>query len=158
MSATIINVLNGKSATPFDEFENSWGTGPAAWDYLIEKYFGNDLITSKERGRRIDALVRDDRLEGDERMVLLFLHDDAYIPLERLQVAAEACETFGTRITDKDLVNHWQDIGRSLRRMAGAKLSRHARGACLTVTDQRDDWSEAGAAERAWSIFKPSGK
>lgn len=156
MSATVLYVLNGKSVSYFEEFENSWGTGPALWDYLLEKHHGKDLPFYFDRGKALEELVRGKLLDSEELMAEMFMRDGAYIPKERLLVAAEACETLGARIPSTDTVNHWPEIGRSLRRMSGTRLSRHAVGACLTATDIQDDWRwSAGMADNTWSIFRP---
>lgn len=156
MSATILYILNGKSVTYFDEFENGWGTAPAAHEFLIEKYHGPNLPLEFRRDCAIRDFIQDRKIEGDELMVLMFLMKDAYIPKERLRAAAAECETFGARIPDDGYVNHWPAIGKALREMAEMMLSRHAVGACITSSDVMDHWRECkGLSEQGWSIFKP---
>lgn len=159
MSATVLYVLNTRSVGFIEEFEGSWGTGPRAWDFLSNKYFGHGMwegCRKRPAGQVITELESHPGLEGDEKLVLFFMCRYAYIPLAHLKVAAEACETFGARIPSDDNTNHWSDIGRALREMSETRFSRHARGACLTVTDIEDEWRwNKGAVEKAWSIFKP---
>jgi hypothetical protein len=159
MSYSILRILNLKSASHFSEYGNGWGSAPVAWDYLIEKYLG---VGQSERwqgyGKLIDDVAACDRLEGDERLVLLFCYNKAFIPLHRLKESADACEEFAARIPWPNRVNHWADIGRDLREIAELPkrtLSRHARGACLTTTDVQDDWRwNKTWPQEAWSVFK----
>jgi hypothetical protein len=160
MSYSVLYVLNQKSASHFAEYGNGFGSAMVAWDYLIEKYLG---IGASERwgrsyGKLIDELAACDRLSGDEKLVLFFCFNRAYIPLHQLEVSADACEEFAAKIPWPDRVNHWADIGRDLREIAKLPkrtLSRHARGVCLTTTDVQDSWRfDKTWPEKAWSIFQ----
>lgn len=161
MSSTIIYILNSKSVSRFAAFKNSWGTAPIAYEYLLRKYAGPDLPHVFDWEKHINGIMEDDRLEGDELIAMLFMADRAYIPLERLAMAAEACEMFGARLPERSSgpsqdVNHWPQIARTLRDIAAAKLSRHAVGVCMAPTDGCDEWQwSKGLADNAWPIFKP---
>jgi hypothetical protein len=159
VSSTVLYVLNQKSVSPFASFKNSAGTGPAAYDNILEKYMGPDLPDVFERGNHIDALIAGKRVDALEMFALLFLSERSYVPIDKLFMAGEMCEEFGGRIprhiTRPHYINHWPSIGQSLKEMAAANLSRHAVGACLTSTTVCDEWQNSkGLSANAWPILK----
>jgi hypothetical protein len=140
----------------FDEFRNGWGSAPVVWDYLSEKYIPEKPVYSLDKAHmdKVWKLASDDRLEGDEKLVLLMTFDFSYVPRDKLTEAADACKQFAVRTSHVPGVNHWAAIGESLRKLADTKISRHARGACLSCTSVNDEWSNNKEWPlKAWSIF-----
>lgn len=155
MSTSDLYVLNQKSTTHLASFRNGWGSGPMCWDHLATKYLGEAVGMFGDM-RRVWNLAGDDRLADHEKIAMMMTFDRAYVPLDRLTDAAEACEKFGLECEDGARVNHWPAFAKALREAAQQKFNRHARGVCLACTSVSDMWVEPSAdyLSNAWSIYE----
>jgi len=157
MSTTDLYIINGKSVSHVAEYRNGWGSGPAVWDYLSDKYVPEKPIysLSDSHMKKVWALQSDDRLAECERLALLMTFDNAFVPVHALERAGDLCIEFAGLSDDGARVNHWRAIGEDLKRLAGVKQNRHARGAALSCTSVCDPWSDApeSALAKAWPIF-----
>ena len=158
MSTSDIYILNGKSTTHLAEFRNGWGSGPRCWDYLAEKYLGREGSAGFADMQPVWDLARGDRLTHHERVALMMTFDWAYVPLNNLSDAADACEKFGAECEDGRSANHWPEFGAAIREASAMKHNRHARGICLACTSVSDIWCDISAeqAAKAWSIYQSS--
>lgn len=157
MSTTDLYVINGKSVSHVAEYRNGWGSGPAVWDYLSERFIPEKPIytLSADHMKKVWALGRDERLKECERLVLLMTGDNAYVPVHALKRAGDLCIEFADLSEDGARANHWRAIGEDLKRLAAGKLNRHARGAALSCTSVCDPWIDGAktALEKAWPVF-----
>lgn len=158
MSTSDLYILNQKSVTHYAEFPNGWGSGPVVWEFIGNKYIENkpqywemNLSVLKE----IWALAGSDKLEEDERIAMMLTFDKAFVPASHFKQAGHACIKFYDRSRTDERVNHWAAIGDALIGLSEQKLSRYARGACLSCTSVNDIWCGANAEHlaSAWPIF-----
>ncbi|NDV50574.1 hypothetical protein [Salipiger sp. PrR003] len=155
MSTSDLYIVNGKSLTHLAEFDNGWGSGPACWDHLSEKYLGDRDPLGGKRSEKLWDLFDEGRLQGHEMLALMMTRELSYIPLKNLKDAAEACDQFGQECQKEGEVNHWPAIAEQLRKAATMKHNRHARGVCLVCTSSGTDWEDdTEAFQKAWPIFK----
>lgn len=157
MSSSDLYVLNGKSTTHLATFRNGWGSAPIVWDYLAYKYIAEKPAYSmaSDHLERIWALASDQRLSHAERVVLMMTFDRAYVPVEQLVDAADACAVVGAAVENGRQANHWPAISEALRAAASMNLGRHARGVCLSCTSVSDAWCSPSPEQitKAWSIY-----
>ncbi|MDF1685313.1 MAG: hypothetical protein P1U50_00875 [Parvibaculaceae bacterium] len=153
MSTSDLYILNKKSTTHLAEFSNGWGSGPRCWDHLAEKYLGRGF--SFPYLDAVMTLSLGERLLQHEKIALMTTFDWAYIPLGNLSEAADACEKFGVECENGVSVNHWPEIGMSIRKAGAIKHNRHARGVCLSCTSVSDIWCQISPdqAAKAWPIY-----
>ncbi len=161
MSTSDLYILNQKSVTHFAWFQNGWGSGPLAWDFIGKRHIADQAGRSMmDLGylRRVWQLADDPRLTRGERIAMMLTFDHAYVPRASLQMAGEACREFNAAVlADPEFncrTNNWAAIGDALIRLADMKLSRHARGACLSCTSVSDAWAAADKKQlaNAWPI------
>ncbi len=145
MSYTIVNILNRKSVRAFREFDNSWGSGPAAWDWLWRRYMGGDprWIYSRQDAARLWDLLKLSETEKHHKIVLTLTYDHCYTPIADLAEVAEACIKFHEDSDDGQWVNHWGAIGSAFKELSGFKFHQAARGVCLSQTSSGDLWRES---------------
>lgn len=152
MSSSDLFYLNKSSTTHFAGFRNGWGSGPAIWSHLKEKYIqGYDFDMKKTW-----ALAGAPHVSDEEKCVLMITFDRAFIPKHRLMEAGEACKEVYKQMTGYEGVNHWDAIGDALQEASKARLSHHCRGVVLQCTSVTDIWSNPSGdwLENAWSIMK----
>lgn len=158
MSYTVVNILNQKSVTEFEEFANGFGAGPAVWRWLWEKYIGGEprWITSDQGMKQIWGLLTEDKTDRHDKIVLTLTYDRCFVPIADLNEVSDACFLFHEQSYTGEWVNHWQKIGLAYQKMAKVKLNRFARGACITQTSAGDLWREGDPTmyERAFGVFE----
>ncbi|MDI9407795.1 MAG: hypothetical protein QM523_00945 [Candidatus Pacebacteria bacterium] len=151
MSTSDLYILNKKSTTHFRGFRNGWGSGPVCWDYLAKKY---GVPSSMFDMNPVWALASGGRLAHHERVAMMMTFDAAYVPMGKLQDAAESCERFGAESEDGARANHWTAFGAALRDAAKQRHNRFARGICLSCTSVSDNWGYGSDwPDKAWSIY-----
>ena len=158
MSYTTLYVLNKKSVTSHKRYRNSWGSAALLWDYLSIKYLG---LKGMPLGYGADYqplwdLANDSRLSEDEVIAHRMTFDWEYVPLDKLQLAADSCRLVFSKtlsFLDSGRANHWYDIGDDIERLTEIKLNRHARGVCLGCTSVSDPWWQKKKIPEAVSIF-----
>lgn len=167
MSTSDLYIINGKSVSHVAEYRNGWGSAPICWDFLADRYFPDvnftdymrpDFVGHDRKWKMVWGLTKDDRLSNEEKVTLMVTFDNAYVPVEYLKEAGEALKKFYdlSRVWSEGKVNHWDDIGNDLIRLAGKKMHRHARGVALSCTSVSDPWigDNPDSLEKAWPIFE----
>lgn len=155
MSTSDLYILNKKSTTHFTEFRNGWGSAPICWDHLAKKY---GVQSSLFDMKPVWDLASGDRLAHHEKIALMMTFDAAFVPLDMLSDAADACERFGAEINFPGRVNHWPAFGAALRLAEKKHHNRFARGVCLSCTSVSDNWGYGSDwPEKAWSIYANDG-
>lgn len=145
MSFTIVNILNQKSVRAFRTFANSWGSGPAAWNWLWRKYIGGDprWIYSEQDAARLWDLLEMPEMETHHKIVLTLTYDHCYTPIADLKEVAEACIKFHADSDTGEWVNHWGSIGSVFNELSLTKFHHAARGVCLSQVSSGDLWRES---------------
>ena len=158
MSYTTLYILNKKSVTSYKEYRNSFGSAMVLWDYLSIKYLGLKRMPYDENGlQHLWDLANDSRLNQDEVIAHRMTFDYEYVPIDKLQLAADSCRTVFSKtlsLLGNERANHWYDIGDDLERLTEIKLNRHARGVCLGCTSVSDPWWNKKMIPEAVSIFR----
>lgn len=162
MSTSDFYILNQKSTTHIGSFHNGWGSGPVIWDYLGGKYIAEKPAYSMDGAylNKVWALAGDGRLSDSEKIALMMTFDRAYIPLDRIKEATDACLEVGNSITVhpdfQHRVSHWTNFSFFLNELSGKRFSRHARGVVLSCTSVSDcwEWPSEDWLTKAWSIFE----
>lgn len=108
---TIVHVFPGEKIECGEELENSWGSAPYVWDWLIKKYidprgsmmYGNSTNKLWKLWKRSDVPVH-------QRAVLMMTFDRAYVSKEHYTRAATDIRMFLRDYFNSAVVNHWPRI------------------------------------------------
>jgi hypothetical protein len=166
MSTSDLYILNRKSTRRVARFLNGWGSGPCIWDHLASKYLPQFNFTDFDRDDYVGhdrkyAMVWElhDEITEAELVALQMTFDRAFVPIDDLMTAGEACIAAHGMIEAHGFwtgVNHWQNIGNKLIELADHKFHPQARGIALSCTSVSDPWlvPRADFLDNAWPIFE----
>lgn len=162
-STTVKAIWPGEKVEELEELPNSWGSAPAIWSALSDRYLGGGSAwlagAADASAGGLWALVRDPRLAFCERACLAITFDHAYIAQKDFARAAcdirEFLELHKSRIEGR--VNHWPAIIDILDRSDVPAIGFHMTsvsedpwvGSYDEETDQHApiDW------DRVWSVY-----
>jgi hypothetical protein len=155
MSYTTTYRLYRTKVVGINEHRNSWGSAPAVWSYLEDKYLPKQEFSRFGSGmKEVWDLYKDPRLSKWERTALLTTFDWFYCPVELLLDAADDLDQFHAafQAAYPDRVNHWAAIAADYR-TAADKPDHRMLGVCIGCTSVYDLWEEWSPKEtKPWSI------
>ena len=141
MSTSDLYKVYKTKAKHMAEYRNGWGTGPALWGYMCQKYLGldnNDWLIHSQNDP-MWALRLDKGVPRNIRLVHAMCYDHVVIPKTMLSEMADACsEVYSlTQAIHPEQANHWADIAADLRK---AKVEKRCLGVGLSCTSVCDNW------------------
>jgi hypothetical protein len=157
MSSTSLYAVYKTKANHLSEYRNGHGSGPAIWDYISEKCFGERFnMFDTEKEEKFWALWKDPRLTRNEKAVLLSTYDGAIVEKEFLEEFAAACKEVHQLIIENTRWdwNHFKDIGESVS-MYFSKLDYRCLGVGIGCTSISDPWEYCAKGDLSvWGVYE----
>ena len=152
MSYTSLYAVYKTKATRIKELKNSWGSGPAIWDYIHQKIYGTPFPMMESELGDFWGLWKDERLTTSEKVTLLSTYEKSYVEIERLGEFSEACKVVHKRIINnsKWSWNHFEDIGATAFDLYNNHDHRCI-GFAIGCTSVCDPWE--GSDREQWPIY-----
>ncbi len=152
MSSTSVYAIYKTKATMICSLRNSYGSGPAMWDYISMKCLGEKFNMFDEKD--FWSLWQDERLTENEVAVLLSTYDKGFIEVGRLEDFAKACEELHDKIiaTTTWEWSHFADIGKAAKSLA-TNHDYRCIGLGIGCTSVSDPWEEFDYGRDPWSIY-----
>ena len=154
MSCTSLYELFKTKANCIAELQNGSGSGPAIWDYTSIKVLGKkfDMFNDKE----FWPSYKSDKLDDEEKAVLLATYDNAFIEVDHLMAFSEACKKVHALIIDTTDWgwSHFEAIGE-----AAAELYKdhdhRCKGMAIGCTSVCDLWEQEAIKNiDSWGVYE----
>lgn len=151
MSYTTVYEVYPDRVESLGSLSNGWLSAPLVWDALAKSRLGWEMWITKspEEQQKLWDLSRDFRVPKAWRIVMSFTLDRSYVPVGRLEEAADACMVVHDELASKHRAGrtHWKAIAMSLRKTA-VELSANPKpdllGIGLACTSVSDPWRVYG--------------
>lgn len=153
MSSTSTYELFSTKVNNIGEYRNSWGSGPAVWDYISTKLYGKKFNIMDDRN--FWGCYKDDRLTIDELCVLLSTYDRAYVRVDKLLEFADSCEKVHRKLleTTNWEWSHLESIAKDARSLYNVHDHR-AKGLCIGCTSVADAWEGDIKTLDVWDVYE----
>lgn len=153
MSRTTTFALYKTKVTAIAEHRNGHGSGPAIWDYASLKALGKKMDLFNSDG--FWSCWKSPLLDDDEKAVLLFTYDDAFVEFEHLEKFASACRKVHDRIIERSdwTWNHFAAIADDADKIRGKK-DRRCRGMVVQCTSVADNWEGDIKKLSPWGVYE----
>ena len=161
MSETSLYLAYKTKVSCYEQYKNGYGSGPAIWDLMVNKYLGLDHynmlgnFSGKDEYQKLWDLATDEKVEKRHRITHASTFDYAMIPVAHLEEAGIAFE-----LTHQDIIqgprwewSHWGELGGDIRKIA-EKPDRRLKGIVIGCTSVNDPWEYWTPEEREpWDAF-----
>lgn len=156
MSVTTVKAIwPNERVENLKRFGNGWGSGPAIWNELCEKYLGNRHAW----GDAMWALVKDERVPEHQRAVLRMTFDRVMVmKADYAQAASDIRAWFADFPRDHEVVNHWEEIAAIFESSPecpaiGFQLTSESTDLWRGEWDEETELYGPPAWEKAWSLY-----
>jgi len=154
MSSTSVYELFKTKVNRIDELRNGHGSGPAIWDYISHKLYGKrfDMFNDKD----FWPSYKDNRLDDDEKAVLLSTYDRSFIEVDHLAEFANACKKVHDRIinTTNWEWSHFYAIGEAADKL-NKKHDYRCKGLAIGCTSVDDIWEQEDTKSiDSWGVYE----
>lgn len=154
MSCTSIYELFKTKANCIIELRNGHGSGPAIWDYISLKVLGKkfDMLNDKE----FWPSYKSDKLDDDEKAVLLATYDKAFIEVDKLMEFSSACQKVHKLILDttKWEWSHFEAISKAAEKLHKDHDPR-CKGMAIGCTSVCDIWKQEDVKNiDSWGVYE----
>lgn len=153
MSCTSLYELFKTKANCITELRNGYGSGPAIWDYTSLKVLGKKFDTFNNKD--FWPSYKSDKLDRDEKAVLLSTYDNAFVEVGHLMEFADACCKVHNLIIETTgwEWSHFEAIGE-----AAAKLHKdhdpRCKGMAIGCTSVCDIWEQEDVKNiDSWGVY-----
>ena len=154
MSCTSLYELYKTKVNLISQLRNGHGSGPAIWSYISIKVFGKEFY-----GLDADNFwpaYKSDKLDDDEKIVLLSTYDRAFIEVDKLPEFALSCRKLHEVIIEDTewTWNHFDDIADTAEEIAEYHDHR-CKGMAIGCTSVCDIWEQKRARSIAsWGVYE----
>jgi hypothetical protein len=153
MSYTSVYELYKTKVNCITELRNGHGSGPAIWDYISLKLYGEKFNMFDDK--KFWPSYKDTRLDEDERAVLLSTYDSAFVEVEHLEKFASACKRVHTLITETTRWewSHFEAIGLTAKSLY-EKHDHRCLGLAIGCTSVCDIWEQESPEDiDYWGVY-----
>lgn len=154
MSHTSTYELYRTKVNCISEHRNGHGSGPAIWDYISQKLRG-ERFDFMYNSNEFWPLYKDQRLDDDERAVLLSTYDNAFVEVGHLEEFASACRKLHKLIleTTQWQWSHFEAIAEDAEELHKRHDPR-CRGLAIGCTSVCDLWEQDEVKNiDAWGVY-----
>lgn len=156
MSYTTLYAVFKTKASEIVDLRNSWGSGPAIWDYVALKCTGKKLSLISTDLKWFWKLWESEKIDDDVRACLLSTYDYAVVEVDRLLDFEKSCQLVYQKIIAETAWtwNHFWSIG-----IAAGKLAKKHDHRCIGMgigcTSVSDPWKSFDPEKnKIWGIYK----
>lgn len=153
MSYTSVYELYKTKVNCISELRNGHGSGPAIWDYISQKLYGEKFNMFDDE--KFWSSYKDLRLSRDEKAVLLATYDKAFIEVGHLKEFASACKKLHALIIYKTQWEwgHFEAIGDIAEKLHEKHDSR-CLGLAIGCTSVCDIWEQESPKNiESWGVY-----
>ena len=154
MSTTAVYALFKTKVICIGEFHNGHGSGPAIWNYISEKLYGEKFNMFDDN--KFWPSYKSAKLSRDEKAVLLSTYDNAFIEVEHLSEFANACRKVHVLIisaTDWEW-SHFDAIGNAAEELH-KKHEYRCKGLAIGCTSVCDIWEQENPEDiNSWGVYR----
>ena len=154
MSTTSVYELFNTKVNCVAELRNGHGSGPAIWGYIANKLYRKDFYQMNDKEFWLS--YKDDRLDCDEKAVLLSTYDNAFVEVDNLAEFAGSCRKVHKLIVATTTWDwsHFEDIGNAAEIMH-KKHDRRCKGLAIGCTSVCDIWEQESPKNiKSWGVYE----
>ena len=153
MSSTSLYELFSTKVNCVATLRNGHGSGPAIWNYISLKVRGIEFSCFNDKG--FWPCYKSDKLDDDEKVVLLATYDNSFVEIANMIEFSESCRKLHRAIikTTTWEWSHFDAIADSAEKLA-TKHDPRCRGMAIGCTSVCDVWEQESVKNiDAWGVY-----